>query len=95
MFLIIEFYIFLYIQKRLLGKLSRRNILFDRGFLALMRQRRTQQQHCHEAVPEQKQIVLCGAPEEVLEMHRTNTVNRNHCKKQDAVLRVNIAENAF
>ena len=81
----VSHYKILCIQKRLHGKLSRRNILFDRGFLALMRQRKIRQQHCHAAVPELRQIDLCCAPEETVEMHRTSTVNRDHCEKQDYV----------
>ena len=77
----VSYYKILYIQKRLLGKLSRRNILFGRGFLASRRQRKTLQQHCHAAVPEQKQIALCSVPEEAFEMHRTYTANRDHCEK--------------
>ena len=77
----VSHYKILCIQKRQLERLSLMYILFDRGFRASRRQRKTQQQHCHAVVPELKWIALCGVPEEAFEMYRTNTVNRDHCEK--------------
>lgn len=76
-------YKILCIQKHQSERLFLMYILCDRGFLASRRQRKTQQQHCHAVVLELKQIVLCCAPEEVVEMHRTYTANRDHCEKYD------------
>ena len=77
----VSHYKILCIQKRQPGRLSLMYILFDRGFRASRRQRKTRQQHCHAAVPEQKQIALCCVPEGAFEMHRTYTANRDHCEK--------------
>ena len=74
-------YKILCIQKRQPERFFLMHILCDRGFLASRRQRRTRQQHCHVAVQELRQIALCSALEEAVEMHRTNTVNRDHCEK--------------
>ena len=80
---VVSRYKILCIQKCLLEMLVQRNILFDIGFLASMKQRKIQQPHYHVVALERKQVVLCCDSEETFEMQRTITVNHGHCEKQD------------
>lgn len=78
---VVSHYKILCIQKCLREMLAHWNILFDRGFLSSMKQRKLQQRHYHVVALERKQIVLCCAHEEVFEKQRTSTANRDHCEK--------------